>query len=332
MGDEENFDLDDELGLGDDGGDDDFGSSLDDMLDDDDAGDGDDGGGDGGLDAFFEDLSNIDEMEGGDPEPDDAPAPAAAPAAAMPAAPQAAAPQYAAAPQKSGGMMKWILILLILGGGGAGGWWYMNQPPVEEFIDEGLPTEVYTPPQEEVIQVVQQRRPVQVQQVVEVEPPPVRAANYLVQVATCSFSKCRDEYANDLRRDGIPVYFKSSGEKFDFIEVISKQLFSLRDAQNWAKKINQVNERAGVANIARQTNGYRVSLGTFTSLDKAKDMKLYLDEVLNKQLPLNMEHVEKNYETIKIFAGPYETRNRAKEILNQLRKQNRYRTAFLVRK
>lgn len=355
MGDEENFDLDDDLGLDDDGGGDDFEGSLDDAL----GGDLDDGGGDAGgggdgdsgdseLDSFFEDLSSIEDMDEGGGG-DEAPAAQAAPAQAAPAQ---AAPAQAAPAQKSGGKGKWIVMILVLllgAGGGAFWWFFMNEP--EQPVMEEMPA-MEDQFKEEVVRVEQPKiklqlpkfkqdpkpQPQQRQPEPEPEPPPVEpmakkpVAQYLVQVATCSFDSCKEDYAEAIRQKGEPVYTQKVGEKFDFIELITTGVYNFREAKMLADKINMVNSKPGQASVAAQSNGYRVTMGTFPALDRAKDLKFYLEKELQKdKVRFNLEHVRKDYESIKVYAGPYDSRGTAKKVLAQLRKDPDYSGSFLVR-
>ncbi len=344
MGDDD-FDLDDDLGLdsGDGGDDGDFAGSLDNVMDDDDAGLGGGSGGETELDSFFEDLSSIDDMDGGESEPAK-PAPAAAPAAA-PVAP-AAAPAAPAASGEKKGRMKWMILALLLGLGG-GGYWFLSQPPPEQVQPEELTLETVPTPAEEPVPmpvmvesaapVPPPRRPVQPAPLPPPPPPPepvvvAPTPRFLIQVGSCSFEKCKRDFMAKLRARGIPVYYRSTGEKYDFIELVTKQVFALREAQAWVKKVNNNNERAGVAVLVPQSNGYRVTLGTFTALDTAKDLKVYLEELfLQEGLKLNLEHVRKNFETIKIYAGPYASRSKALRALKKFRRSREFTGAFLVR-
>lgn len=339
MGEEDDFDLgDDDLGLDDDDG----MGSLDSEMDDDDAGL--DAGGDAGeteLDSFFEDLSSIDDTE---PEPAAAPA-AAAPAAAAPAAAAPAAAAPAAEAGKKSGMIKWIAIFVALCGLGGGGWFYMNQPQEEfaveeapiteesiDLIEEALVVEMEEPaprPRPKKIVVRRPLPPPAPEPIIE----PVRATpRFLVQVGSCSFERCKKEFSDKIRNMGEPVHYRSSGEKFDFISLITKQVFGLRDAENWIRMINTSNERVGVASLVKQSNGYRVSLGTFTSLEKAKSLKIYLESLFPKEgLALNLEHMQQDYKTVKIFAGPYSTKREARQSLKTFRRQKEFTGSFITR-
>ncbi|OGG95188.1 MAG: hypothetical protein A2527_08430 [Candidatus Lambdaproteobacteria bacterium RIFOXYD2_FULL_50_16] len=353
MGDEESFDLDDDLGLDDDeGGGDDFGGDLDDALGDD-LGGSDDGGGSGGggggesgdseLDSFFEDLSSIEDMDADAGKK-------AAPAAAAAAAPAAAALAAAAAPAKtkSGGrdLKKWIkkaVMLLVLVGLGVGAWFFFSGEEEQEVSSE-MPEMAA-----EVVEVEPPKMEIPAPAPKRVEPPPVRLApapaptpspaqpmepvsRYLIQIATCSFERCKEEFAEQIRQKGEPVYTQVQGEKFDFIELISVDVFNFREATELASTINKVNKQAGEASVVAQSNGYRVTLGTFPALDRAKDLKFHLEKELQKEKArFNLEHVRKDYESVKIFAGPYDNKREAKQALDHLRQDPKYLGAYLVR-
>ena len=360
MGEEDSFDLDDDLGLDDDGGGDDFAGSLDDALGDDlddgggaapkggkASGGGGGGGADSGdseLDSFFEDLSSIEDMDG------DAPAPQAKAAPQAQAAPaQGGAPAPAASPIKFGkpaALKKWLklaVVLLVLGGVGAGAWFFFSGEPEEvpPPVMDAMP-QMPTMPQEEVVKIEKPAIRIEVPKPKMVEPPsfepepPVKrmvpTAQFLVQIATCSFDQCKEDYTEALRKLGEPVYTQTVGEKFDFIELITSEVFNYQEASVLVEKINKINKQAGEASVVSQSNGYRVTLGTFPALDRAKDLKFNLEKELQKEkVRFNLEHVRKDYEAIKVFAGPYDTKEEAKKVLFDLRRDPSYQGAFLVR-
>lgn len=341
MAEDDSFDLDDDdLDLGDesdDSGDgDDFAGELDEMMGDDELGDDDGGDGDGELDSFFEDLSSIEDVEEADDD-QAAPAPAAEPKAE-------AAPAPAAAPvvkEKKGGALKWILMIfgvLILLGGGA--YWFLfteEEPPV---MEETTPAESMFS-EDKVIEVELPKEPPK--PIIEVEkdepappPPPVIKkpvmSKYLIQIATCSFDKCKNDYTAMIRKQGEPVFYRKAKENYDFIELISKEVFSYRKAKYLVDKINRKNKLAGNASIKDQSNGFRVTMGNFTALDRAKEVKFYIEKRLpQSDLTFVMEHVQQDYQTTKVFAGPFDNRKEAKEVLAEFRRKNVFPGAFLVR-
>ena len=340
---------DDDLDLDDDSGDDsgdDFAGELDDMMGDDEL-DGDSGGGsdsDSERDSFFEDLSSIEDMDdgGGGDEGEAEEADFSAPEEVEEKKPAPVKKAKAPKEKGEGGKMKFIipLLILILGGGGGSAYWFLfrttelippevvapQQPPQQVAMPAELPIKVETQPVQQMVPRAEPEPDI---------PPPAKPAalrrSYLIQVAKCSYDACKDEYINALRQDGEPVYQKSDGEKYDFIELISRQVFSRERGQSLIISINRQNKMAGNASLKNQSNGYRISLGTFPALDRAKEIKFHIEKMFpQKELSFNLEHVRKNYSATKVFAGPYESRTEAKNVLRQLRKKLRYKDAFLI--
>jgi hypothetical protein len=340
MAEEDELDLDDDMDLGDDSDDmdsgDDFAGELDDMMGDDELG-GDSDDSDGELDSFFEDLSSIEEMDDGDDEPPAAAAPA--PAAATPAAPPPPVTPLAKTGKK-GGKLKWILIvLLLLGSGGFGYYWFQMReelPPIMEEMEEPMIQEesIIKPKIEPVIRV-EPKRVIDQQPTVVVEAPkPVSmpsSIKYYVQVATCSFEKCQEDYTSKLRRLGEPVFLKKNAEKYDFIELISSDVYTYRKAKDFVDQINRINKGAGKASIVYQSNGHRITMGTFTVLERAKSVKFYLQKhISSKDLSFNFEHVRKDYQTTNVCAGPYASRKIVKKVLNDFNRTNAFPGAFVI--
>lgn len=336
---------DDDLELDDDSGDD-FAGELDDMMGDDELG-GDAGGGsdsDSELDSFFEDLSSIEDMDdsGGGDEDDDDEADFSPPDEDEDDAPAPAKKEKKPPKEKGegGGKLKFIIpiVILLLGGGGFGGYWFFLRapemaPPTPMAEEQQQPAPQIMMPAEQPIKVEQ--RPVQRLLPEPAVPPPAKPAvpkrSYLIQVAKCSYDACKEEYINALREDGEPVYQKSDGEKYDFIELVSRQVFGRERAQSLINGINRQNKMAGNASIKNQSNGYRISMGTFPALDRAKEVKFHVEKLFpKKDLSFNLEHVRKDYTATKIYAGPYGSRNEAKSVLRALKRKSRYKGAFLV--
>ncbi|MBU2647162.1 SPOR domain-containing protein [bacterium] len=332
---------DDDLELDDDSGDD-FAGELDDMMGDDELG-GDAGGGtdsDSELDSFFEDLSSIEDMDdsGGGGESEAEEADFSQPEEIEEAKPAPVKKEKAPKEKGKGGKLKFIILILILllgGGGGAAYWFFLRAPelmPPTPVVGEQPPPKVIMPAE---LPIKLEKQPVLRMEPEPEIPPPAKPAparrSYLIQVAKCSYDACKEEYIEALRRDGEPVYQKSDGEKYDFIELVSRQVFSHERAQSLINKINRQNKMAGNASMKNQSNGYRITMGTFPALDRAKETKFYIEKMFpQKEVAFNLEHVRKNYSATKVFAGPYESRTEAKNVLQQLRKKQIYKDAFLV--
>jgi hypothetical protein len=341
---EEDLDLeDDDLDLGGD----EFAGELDDMMGDDElgggkpTGGGESGGGsskgedsDSELDSFFEDLSSIEDMDEGGSEASPTAAAAAAPKTSEGKAP-AKAKKVAPKDKKKGGKLKYFILLLILlaGGSGAYYWFFMQHPmPIVDIVPEVEP-----PP----IQPLELEKPVvksmPIQPIIEIEPPPapvkpaVPQKQFLVQVATCSYDVCKEDYTESLRMAGQPVFQRASGEKYDFIELVTSQVFSFREASELTNEINTKNKLAGKASVKPQSNGYRISMGSFPSLDRAKEIKLNIEQLFpSKNVTFNMEHVRRDYTTTKIYAGPYGSNSEARKVLMALKSSEKFKGAFIV--
>ncbi len=327
---------DDDLDLGGD----DFAGELDEMMGDDELGGdssgGDDGDGDSELDSFFEDLSSIEDMDEGGSESSEGVAVAEdsddevvekAPKKVKKTKPKS---------EKKGGKLKLIIpILLLLIGGGGGAWYFLFNPGELQEEEMGVVEEASV----QMIELEKKiTRPKLVEPVIEVEPAPTVVKSvlpknrYLIQVAKCTYDVCKEDFIESLRKDGEPVYQKSSGDKYDFIELVSKQVFNYRDANEVAKEINVNNKMAGNATVKSQSNGYRVSMGFFPALDRAKNVKFNIEKIFpGKNVTFMMEHKREDYTTTKIFAGPYDSRSEAKSVLKELRSKKKYEGAFIVR-
>ena len=368
---DENFDDLDAMGDGDD--DMDLDSDLDDMLGDEDMG-GDEGGGgdeasgdDSELDSFFEDLSSIEDLDeskedgGGDEavaeEKESAKEPASEKKAEKKAAPAGA---------KSGKGKKFLvytLILAILGGGGYAGYWWFSQPE-GETLPEDLKEPLATL-QDETVEEVIRVEPKQPVKPIKRKPVPVPKprkpkiilpstnGRYLVQVAICSFDECKQTYITKLRKKGFPVQNYNIGDKYDFIEVVSKQVYNRTEAEKHILKVNLNNKLPGYASlkeeangyrvtmgtipslgnagVKRETTGYRVTMGSFPALDKAKEVKYYLEKFFpDGELIFNLEHRQQSYGMTKICSGPYATRSEANSILAQLKRDRTFRGSFVT--
>ena len=338
---DDNLDLDtDDLDLGDDSGDD-FGGDLDGILGDDDIGgdSSDSDSSDGELDSFFEDLSSIEEMDGPD-EPDEPVAETPVASAAVQAAPPTQEIQTTTPGKKKGkkGLMFFIL-LIILGSAGGGGYWYLTKY-------DGKITQADKPKKEslfekQTITIAPEKEPEPIIEAPVIKPvakPVVKIKRYLVQIASCEFAQCIEDHSKMLRELGQPVFQRQTGKEYDLVELISSEVYDYRNANNIKKKINQENKDAGEASIKAQDNGYRITLGTFNSLQRAKNLKVSIgnyfpDETYytEKKVEFNLEHIRESFKTTKVFAGPYDSRKIASIARAKLQKQPKIISPFLIR-
>jgi hypothetical protein len=330
---DEDLELDDDSGGAGDG----FAGELDDMMGDDELGGGGGADNDSELDSFFEDLSSIEDMDEGSGDTDSGSESIAAAPVTAETDKKAGTVKEEKKASKSKNKLKLILplVLLLLVGAGAGSYilfLWDPQPEPTEATDLTPPITDILPPEKTIRPEFLPTPKFELEsQPAEPTPAPAPPQQFLVQVATCTYDSCKDEFIRWLREDGEPVYQKTSGEKYDFIELISRQMFTQERANELVREINRKNKMAGNASVRDQSNGYRISMGTFPALDRAKEIKFHIEQLFPVGTVIfNMEHVRKDYTTTKIYAGPYNSRNEAKDVLEVLRRKQRYQGAFIV--
>jgi hypothetical protein len=330
MADNKDLDSGDDLDLEDVAGED-FAGELDDVMNDDELGDDMDVG-ETELDSFFEDLSSIEDVNSSS----DSAASAGKPdVAAAPLTTGLSMKPRKSASNKSGKLALTTILFLLLSAAGA--YWYMFMQN-----DDMFPAEI-EPPQEmmafdNTLSLEDQESIIPKMQPLRL-PTPVRRATkasargrYLLQVAVCPFNTCRSYYLRKIRQLGEPVFQKKSGKGYDFIELISSQVYGYPEANDLAQVLNLKNKRAGNAYVVSQANGYRVTMGTFTALSRAKAAKFYLEKFFSrKELVFNLEHVKRSYSATKIYAGPYNSRAEARKILKRMKKRGLFEDAYLVK-
>ncbi len=347
MADDDKLDFDDEMDLSADSDDldlgDDFAGALDDVMEDSVRKDDSSDDLDSELDSFFGSLPSIEETDKDDKG-------GAAEEKPFPATPTAAPIVQKVKAEKSGGKLKWVILLLVvLLVGGGSSWWFFfkgsgtGDVPAEEGFEEM--TEQPEPEDPVITQETKQvialeQKPKTKQPAPKFEPASVGVpksqkevpqAKYYIQVANCLFTMCLEAYRGKLREIGEPIFQKEKKQKLDFIELISKQAYSLHRANYLVKLINRSNKGAGNASVVDQSNGHRVTMGVFTALDRAQETKFYLEkEFSSEELVFNLERVKKDYQTTRVYAGPYRSRNEAKKKLRDLSRDRIFTGSFIV--
>ncbi len=280
---------------------------------------------DSSLDSFFEDLSSIDEPYSNEESPNTLDQ-------SFLENNNTPQPVKAQPPAKK---RRWILPLLVLIVVGAGAWWFLHTPTADKAnkqlfpasdIDlvnkDQLPKFNIEPPQEKTKSIVFK--------------PSVTASShqYYVQVAICSFDSCTKQFSNKLRRLQEPVYYKNKKDSFDFIVVITRKVMDYETANLVVDKINRINKLTGHASIVALTSGYRVTMGTFTALDRAKELKNYLEKITaatdKDMIQFSLERSQKAYTTTKVLAGPYVSRDQALNVVRKLR-NNKFKGIFITK-
>lgn len=346
MAEDDKLKLDEDLNLNDESDNlssgDDFAGELDDMVGEDEL-EGSPEESDGELDSFFEDLSSIEELDA----EEESGAKKESQVPVIPSAPEEPSPAKKVKPKRRFRRRSvTILLLLVLLGlllaGAFAVYWSSFRDTAPMPVEEGFEnpsTPPVEPEMEQVITVEEKPEPP--------PPPPPRekpqeteapkptqatpSVNFFIQVATCSFAKCTEEYKQRLREIGEPIFQMQKKEKYDLIELISKQVYTLQRANYLIDLVNRKNRGAGSASVVYQSNGHRITMGTFTALDRAKEVKFHLERNLSSEnLIFSLEHVRKDYRMSKVYAGPYRSGSEARRVLKEFRRKRYFPEAFIV--
>lgn len=316
----------------DDFGSDDFGDQLDDFMDGD-LGDGDSVDGDSELDSFFEDLSTIDDLEVKDEAPAEEPEEEPELEEEAPLEEPEEEQEDEEPEDKKPILIPAIIAAVIgalLGGIGLGIMWYINKP--EDKPEEPITTTTTTQPlitaAPQVIFVPQVPAPT-----IPEAPPviPPKPMQHFVQVANCIYKECIDDFRFLLKRHGYQAAVVVQEEKTPMTEVVSRQVLGEEDVSKWIERINQENQLPGEAYRKGAGTLYRVSLGLFPDLDTATRVKVYLNQLYNKQLIFEANREEQVIRYSKIRTGGLESREEAVQLQKILTsKDERFRGAFVV--
>ncbi len=330
------------------------GGELDELLGDTPGGEA--GGGAGGetsdseLDSFFEDLSTIDDLEVAQDEapPAEEPAaiaaPAAAAAAAVAAAPAETAPKPAAKPAKDkpkkSFMRRAVMLLIPLAViGGAFYWffipseevpWEVTEPePFEEepVVEEEPPP---PPPPQEAPAVVVQPPP---EPAPPAPPPAEPSVTYGIQVATCFFPSCVQEFQRRLGENRIDSRVRERSQTREALEILSNTSFRSREAaQKMADRVNRENRMEGQAYVLTTGNGFKISMGSFTDLGRANIVKDALNQRLLGDVLFTTRIKAIPYTLKYVVGGRYPSRNAAETARQRLvTADSRFADAFVVR-
>ena len=306
--------------------------------------DGGEGTSDSELDSFFEDLSTIDDLEMTQEEApaEEAEAVAAPVAAAEPAA--AEEPERPAKKEKKKGgifgkLIKAAIVLLILGGGGYGVYYYFfpsEEVPwevadVEEFIEETVEEtqEIVPPPPPPPAPV-----PVRLAPAPPPPPPAEPEGAYGIQVATCFFPSCVSEFRKRLTSRNLSSIVKERSRNRQMLEVFSKTAYEDRDrAQAVVERINREHRLEGQAYVRRDNGSFHISMGNFTDLERATDVKDALNQRLQGTALFTTKIRNFPYKLKLIVAGNFTSRKAAQAARRKLVQSDaRFGDSFVVKK
>jgi cell division septation protein DedD len=297
------------------------------------------GGSDSELDSFFEDLSTIDDLEVSQQEAPPAAAPAPKAEAKEEAKAEEARPRRAAAPakakKKGGGLLKRVaMFLILLGAAGGAAWWFL-------FSGGELPTswEVAEPEPEPVVEEKAPPPPPKPQMAPPVAEPPRPApvpevpGAYSIQVATCFFPSCVEEFKSRLKAQKMSSRVKEKSQTRETLEIYSTTTFASREAANaLAERINRENRMEGQAYVYTEGNGARISMGKFTDLGRANIVKDSLNQRLGGEANFATRVKGIPYKLHYVQGGSFGSRGSAESALKKLvASDSRFGDAFVVK-
>ncbi|MDH4225584.1 MAG: SPOR domain-containing protein [Deltaproteobacteria bacterium] len=144
---------------------------------------------------------------------------------------------------------------------------------------------------------------------------------YSVQVAICFFDGCVTDFKTRLKKARLPLQIQNKGAKTEGVELYSKTRFSSQEnAREWISVINQENRLEGRAFLVKQKHSSYISMGTFSDLKRANEVKGSLNEQLAGNVVFMVRVKDYGYSVKHIKAGPFKTREdamRAQRILQK---------------
>lgn len=357
----------------DDAGADGFDSNLEDIFNtgDDDAGggmEGFDGGGDdagSSLDTFFEDLSTIDDLEvlqqddeEEAPPPDDSEVEVGGTAVVAEETEEVKPekPKKEKKAKKPGAIKRWVKRGMWLAAAIVAGViiWGVLLPnfstyfeTVKEYIALGMeylegektPEE---PPGEKPAELTKRppllplpgkiSRP---PPPVAAKPPPVRSTGpWSIQVATCFFPSCMDGFKNYLVANNRGVIMQAKTSQSHSIEIFSVSRFNvLENAQVIAGRINKGNPMEGHAYTYRENGSFRISMGAFQDLGRAKVVKDALNRQFAGEIVFSTRAKQFPYQVQSVMTGRFPNRAVASKALARLKNSHpRFQDAFVVKR
>lgn len=329
-------------------------------------------GGDSDLDNFFEDLSTIDDLELHDEEaPAEEPADDAVVSAPEPEEVIAVEAPVKKKPKKEkkakvkkepgfiGKSVRWLILLAIILGGG----YYIYQFFFPEFP---MPWVAVQEEKDRLISMLEDLQkdkpqdqppprdepPKAMEKPPGKPPPPVKAAKpsvrppkrparrpavergpWSIQVASCFFPSCLESHRSFLKATGRSVLVRKQSAKSEMLEIYSSSVVSTRErAQIIADRINRNHPLEGQAYVYSEGAGYRISMGAFGDLSRAKVVKNVLNEKFFGDVNFNTRLKAFPYRVNKVLTGKYPSRKAANQALAKLRiVEPRFKGAFIVR-
>jgi len=162
----------------------------------------------------------------------------------------------------------------------------------------------------------------QAQEKFQVNPNALGKGDFYIVVADCSFTLCVQENIDALKESQLPYLSQKRTQAFSFVQVVSKQFFSLEEGKTLLASLRQLEESGIYPNLnsqlAKQKAGGRISLGLFSTLEEAKKATLLVNGVDFGSAPnkpeFGFERVMNYQKVTKILAGPFSDRKTAEQI------------------
>ena len=159
-----------------------------------------------------------------------------------------------------------------------------------------------------------------------------QAAKYFVQIATCELQICVEDYQAILKSHGYQPTIVPTMSTVSMMEVLSQQLFSNYEADQWSSLINREHELAGYAYRKKVGTHYCISVGLFPNLETATHIKTSLNYRFGGQLQFTIKPTSQSIRQQQIRIGDFDTRQQALNLQHQLSEKHELFRQAQIRK
>ena len=177
-------------------------------------------------------------------------------------------------------------------------------------------------------------RPATPRMVAKPPPPPRQTGPWSIQVATCFFPSCLDGFKNYLSANKRSVILQTKTSQSHSLEIFSISRFNvLEDAQQIADRVNKGNPMEGHAYTYREDSSFRISMGTFQDLARAKVVMNALNRQFAGEIVFSTRAKLFPYQVQSVMTGKYPSRGVASKALARLKDRHpRFQDAFVVKR
>ena len=165
-------------------------------------------------------------------------------------------------------------------------------------------------------------------------PPPKQTGPWSIQVATCFFPSCLDGFRNYLAANKRSVILQAKTSQSHSLEIFSISRFNvLENAQQIADRVNKGNPMEGHAYTYRENGAFRISMGAFQDLARAKVVKNALNRQFAGEIVFSTRAKIFPYQVQSVMTGKYPNRKVASRALARLKDRHpRFQDAFVVKR